>query len=398
MNNFTHATFIPLIGGLTIGQQMVFGKKPKYLLSFSPFKNNDQHLVHYYDNEVPYILLDEGGKIPGYVDVVSSVCPCAGLSSLSPAASSQSSTNDWMSKTASIVLEQIKPRVLWGENAPRLASKMGEPTVAKLRKIAKDNGYTFSLYKTKSKLHGLCQVRDRSFYFFWKGSRVPFMNYYNLENERIEDVIRNAHGESFDPMAEIIPNKRIPSQEPFYQFVLEELEGGITHQQFVSKIDRTWNPMDYLEAKGVSYKSVGKWMKDNGHDRLAIRCERIHNKLEQDMNVMRKTTEIPHGHIGAFVGHMPTMLTHPDIDRYISIRESLEIMKMPKDFQLQGAPRTLNHICQNVPVTTARDMALEIDKFLKNELDFIQTDFLIQDNRNQTADYKIPSQNLESFF
>ena len=41
-----------------------------------------------------------------------------------------------------------------------------------MRKIGEDNGYTFSIFKTKSILHGLSQVRDRTFYFFWKGDKV----------------------------------------------------------------------------------------------------------------------------------------------------------------------------------------------------------------------------------
>ena len=31
--------------------------------------------------------------------------------------------------------------------------------------------------------------------------------------------------------------------------------------------------------------------------------------------------------------------------------------KLPDDFQLQGGVKNLNHICQNVPVNTAMDMA-----------------------------------------
>ena len=46
---------------------------------------------------------------------------------------------------------------------------------------------------------------------------------------------------------------------------------------------------------------------------------------------MRKTTEIPKDKIGAFVGHMPTSLAHPDEDRYLTVREALSIMKLPND-------------------------------------------------------------------
>lgn len=400
-----YASIVPLIGGQTLGMREAWSCDPMFLLSFEPFKNNDYHLVQYM-NQVPYHLITPELNLSKFpkVEVMSTTCPCAGLSSLSPSANSQSQTNDWMVNTAKLVLETMKPTVLWGENAPRLASKMGEPIVNKLRKIANDNGYTFSLFKTKSKLHGLAQVRDRSFYFFWRGNVVPVFDYFAVPHMRIEDVIRNASVglSAFDPMSHIIPNGKTPSyHDAFYRYVLEEIEGGITHKQFAAKIERTWNPMDYIESKNIKYTDVAKWLKAVFRTQYAkeiARCERIQSKLDNGMNIMRKTTEIPSGHIGAFVGHMPMMLTHPDVDRYITVRESLEIMAMPKDFQLQGGVRNLNHICQNVPVTTARDMSTQIEKFLGGKLNTVKTDFLVQDNRNQDYTYKAKSISLQDFF
>jgi site-specific DNA-cytosine methylase len=114
--------------------------------------------------------------------------------------------NEWMFRSAEYVLGNIKPRVFWGENAPRLASKLGEPVVDRLRKIGKENGYTFSIFKTKSKVHGLSQVRERTFYFFWQGDKIPLLEYCNhSSNERIEDTIEKALGAAKDdPMSQII--------------------------------------------------------------------------------------------------------------------------------------------------------------------------------------------------
>ena len=65
------------------------------------------------------------------------------------------------------------------------ASNIGKPVVAKLRKVAEKFGYTFSIYKTKSILHGLGQVRNRTFYFFWKGDKVPKFEFIKRkEHER----------------------------------------------------------------------------------------------------------------------------------------------------------------------------------------------------------------------
>ena len=397
-NKYTYAAIVPLIGGLPLAMENIFGKKPEYILSYTPFAANDSQYRAYHSNGLPYYQIDEN-QVPASlkaVDVIGATCPCAGLSSLSPSSSTDNKANDWMVESAKYVLSKVKPKVLWGENAPRLASKMGAPIVAKLRKIAKENGYTMSLYKTKSKLHGLSQTRDRAFYFFWQGTQIPHMNFYDRPHEKIEDTIRNAFVSEDDPMNELT-NKHKPSDNPFYRYVLEELEGGITHKEFQEKIDKTINPLDYLENRGITYSEVSIWMTKNGYDKQAKRCLEIHKKLAAGGNIMRKTTEIPKDYIGAFVGHMPTCLTHPDEDRYLTIRECLAIMKMPADFQLQGGRKNLNMICQNVPITTAEDMAQNIFDWLELSLDTHECDFAMFDNKTNTVNYEEAPQTLESF-
>ena len=394
-----YASIVPLIGGETIAMQNVFGKRPEYILSYEAFTNNDKHLLEYYNNDVPYKLVDGDGVVKldvNSVDVVNTVCPCAGLSSLSPSSASDNSTNDWMVHTSKLVLEQIQPRVFWGENAPRLASKMGSPVVQRLRQIAKENGYTFSIYKTKSLLHGLSQVRDRTFYFFWKGNSIPVFPYIKREHEKIEDTIRSVKRDSKDPM-NVLANSRVPSENPFYKYVLQEIEGGISHAEFADKIEKTTNPLDHIEAHKISYLEVGKWMKTHGYEREEAKCKRMYDKLASGKNIMRKNTEIPKGSIGAFVGHMPTSLTHPDEDRYLTLRECLAIMKMPNDFNIQGGIRNLNHVCQNVPVSTAMDMAMSIKAYLDGSLDTIVSNFLVQDNKSQTIEYSKESLQLDEF-
>ena len=395
--SYKHASIVPLIGGETIAQENIFGTRPEYIMTYSVFKNNEQHLLNYYNNEVPYHVLDEGQEPPKQqIDVVNTVCPCAGLSSLSPSASSDNKMNDWMYESAEYVLGKIKPKVFWGENAPRLASKMGEPVVKRLRKIAEKNGYTMSIYKTKSILHGLSQVRDRTFYFFWQGESIPVFEYIVQEHEKIEETIRSVKRDPNDPMS-VLTNNSVPSENPFYKYVLEEIEGGITHQEFSKMIPKTTNPLDYIESKGIKYKKVAEWMRENGYDREAAKADRMHHKLASGGNIMRKTTEIPKDFIGAFVGHMPTQLTHPDEDRYLTVREALTIMKMPKDYVLLEHKKSLNHICQNVPVTTAEHAARMVKKYLDGDLDTVVSKFAIQDNKGRTFKPEVDQPSLEEF-
>ena len=395
----TYASIVPLIGGETIAMQNSFQKKPEYILSYEDFKANDTHLVEYYKREVPYYLLgnDRNYDLPS-VDVVNTVCPCAGLSSLNTTASSDAAANDWMLTSANYVLGTLKPQVFWGENAPRLASKMGEPVVQNLRSIGREFGYTFSLYKTKSLLHGLGQVRDRSFYFFWKGDKIPKLDFFRRKHERIEDTIRKVKMYHKDPMS-VLANKKTPSKNPFYRFVLEEMCGGITHREFQRKITKTVNPMDYIESNNIKYDEVAAWLKSKGFEKESNKATAMYNKLKEGKNIMRRSVTVPKDFIGAFVGHLPFELTHPDEDRHLTIRECLTIMGLPKDFILQGGVKNLNHICQNVPVTTATDMADNVLKYVKGYLDnqLIDTDFLVQDNKSQENIYEKKPLQLDRF-
>ena len=392
-----YASIVPLIGGETIAMENVFGKRPEYILSYSAFASNDSQILNHYNNEVPYHVIDEGNGKTDYVDVVNTVCPCAGLSSLSPQASSTSAMNEWMFESAEYVLGKIKPKVFWGENAPRLASKMGEPVVKRLRAIGEANGYVFSIYRTKSILHGLSQVRDRTFYFFWKSDRVPLLGYVRNDHTRIEDHIRSVKRREDDPM-NVLTNEKIPSENPYYRYVLEVIEGGITHSAFQDKIEKTTNPMDEIE-KHTNYKVVAEWMREQGYENEASKCDRKYHKLKAGGNIMRKTTEIPKDYIGAFVGHFPTNLCHPDEDRYLTVREAMSIMKLPEDFELLSPKANLNHICQNVPVTTAEYPAQMIKKWIEqeNSLESIETKFLVEDNKKRTYDYENKGVQLDRF-
>ena len=217
-----HASIVPLIGGETIGSVNAFGEKPTYMMSYEAFKDNDSHILNYY-SDVPYYVLDKGEKPTESVDVISSVCPCAGLSMLSQGFGDHNPNNKWLIETAKYVLGEIKPKVFWGENAPGFAGKIGENIRNEMRRIGLEQGYTMTVYRTKSLLHGSSQVRERSFYFFWRGEKTPLLSYYNKERPAIEDVIRSAGGSNFQ--TECI-NPKIPSQDDlYYKYILEHIHG-----------------------------------------------------------------------------------------------------------------------------------------------------------------------------
>jgi site-specific DNA-cytosine methylase len=393
----SHASIVPLIGGETIGATNAYGQKPDYFLSYKAFEANDSHIRNYMP-DVPFYLLDEGQSAPHKVDVIHTVCPCAGLSQLSHGFGDHNENNKWMIETANYVLGELKPKVFWGENAPGFAGKIGKTVREQLQKIGKDNGYTMSVYRTKTLLHGGPQIRERSFYFFWQDTRTPLMNYYNRPHTSVEDVLNGVKSNfQMEPI-----NKKTPSKDDiYYTFILEEIHGGITHAEFAQIVEpqkvRNADVFSYIERMGYDYKQVGEWMKARGLDKEVDKCNYRYEKLKAGGNIMRRGTIVPKDHIGAFVGHYPTMLTHPTEDRYITYREAMTIMGLPSDFELLNPKKNANHICQNVPVQTATDMAAETKKYLEGELPMVDTDYVLQYNHTQKAEYTEVHNTLEAF-
>ena len=112
----TYGSIVPLIGGESIGVSEALGKQhPEWVLSYSPFEKNDSHYINHLTKQGwqgDYVKLDEDTKYKAKtVDVVNTVCPCAGLSSLSHSASSDNPANNWMYESAEDVLGNIKPKV-----------------------------------------------------------------------------------------------------------------------------------------------------------------------------------------------------------------------------------------------------------------------------------------------
>ena len=182
-------SIIPLIGGSALGCSKAAGCLPELQLSYSAFAANDFHIRQYWPGVEHRVLDKEAATrapapLPVGLDFINSVCPCAGLSMLNTATSAGkkrgagAAANKWMYESSVFVLSKLRPKVLWGENAPGLFTNIGEGVIEKLRAIGTHFGYSFSVMKTSTELHGIPQRRVRTFYFFWGSPTVPLMEYY----------------------------------------------------------------------------------------------------------------------------------------------------------------------------------------------------------------------------
>ena len=98
---------------------------------------------------------------------------------------------------------------------------------SKFRKVGAAFGYSFSMVKTTTHLHGIPQRRLRTFYFFWNTPTVPVLNYKKKPckslSEYLKEIPKNA------TMQDKFMNEGKASERfrP-YQFVLER--EGLTHK------------------------------------------------------------------------------------------------------------------------------------------------------------------------
>jgi len=390
MSKFKYASMIPLIGGESIGiMNTMGGQLPEYVISYEAFGANDSHYVNYLRDKKDwkgeyYVIDDKSTVIPSLeesVDFVNSVCPCAGLSGLSVSSSAESATNDWMYESSEYVLDNIKPKVLFGENAPALSTPKGRKVADKLQEIGATRGYSFLLVKTSSRNHGNPQGRARTFYFFFKSKSVPAIDFPVRPFKSFPDLMSEVKPMANDPMERLIYTKNVPTDDPYLKYILHAT--GLSYSDYSAASKNTITVLTAISNLSGGFPAAGKWLAENGHTKQSTRCGAIQKKLDDNKNFWAYSTTIMGDCVGAFVGMAPMSWTHPTEDRYLTYREGLHIMGMPWDFELLEPTKSTNHICQNVPVNTAEDMTKGILSYLENKhAETLHSNYVVQNLHN----------------
>lgn len=405
----TYASIVPLIGGETLGvMEALGGQLPEYMISYSPFGNNDSHLVNYLRTKKnwkgDYAVIDTPeweNYTPAKVDVVNSVCPCAGLSSLSVSSSSDSAVNEWLYTTAEYVLSTIEPKVFWGENAPRLYSSFGKKVADKLFAIGQKYGYSLNLYYTESRLHGLCQKRPRTFYFFTKSDTAPIFRTWRRDLTPVEDLLEIPI-DAEDAMNVFITNKD-PMENGWVAYAVHAT-GSKDIAELGNTFDKTQNLIvaaDTIFDGGLT--EAAKWLNENGWEGYGKRALAMKAKTDDGKGYWAHGVTYAKGVIPSLIGAMPCSLINPHTGKFLRIRDCMRIMGMPDDFDLfNDKPASVtNHICQNVPVGTARDMMSGIVEYLEGRTEMSSSPYVKQSNKTQKSQSEIPIDNtveLSEFF
>lgn len=405
-------TMVPLIGGSAIGCNQATGTLPQFHFSFDGFEANDEGILNYWkDEKIPYYHIDSE-EVPltekrfQNIDFVNSVCPCAALAriniSTGEMVGGNAPQNQWMYKSAEFILENIKPTVYWGENAPALNMEAGKPVVANLMKIGKKYGYSFSIYKTSTIYHGLPQKRERCFYFFWKGDKIPVLNFFDRERLTYTDFLNNI--DNTLPDFEVYANKKHPTDYLPFRYLLEK--SGLSYAEYFKSHSKE-NAINTTNGEIHQQKCIDdvlKWMKEKyPEEAFAKRQNQKRNqydwavymksKWDDDKGLFYQGPMFSYNYCPAIISKNCEMLIHPTEDRYLNLREMASLMGMPGDFRLTNSHISSGYyspqmIGQNVPVNTVRDVASQVLRFIDNDktLQYVSVSngYFLQNNLNKT--------------
>lgn len=393
------ATCIPLIGGSAIGCAQTVGHKPEYHLSYKAFGFNERQIQHYWPDVHRFVIDSEKFALTDLpdtpIDFVNAVCPCAGLSSLSPTSSADSEINDWLYKSTEFVLSNIKPKVLWGENAPALGTNKGRPVANKIAAIGRKYGYSFSIIKTDTFEHGIPQHRQRTFYFLWKSKCAPIIGYHHHKckplYKYLQEIPEDATQQDIHAVSFNIPNNIEVRYctEKLGMTVPEIIKkyGTGSFGMLAMKIGARENPNKEGNFLVRGCESILKWLETQpdakDRNKRIAEYKRIRNKGLDNKGFMDNSFAYAYKYMNALIGRRPFTLMHPSGERFLNIREMLHIMGLPHDFELQNWKHSINTICQNVPTVTTRDMVKEVIRFIKGDPNMILAagNFVVQNNK-----------------
>jgi len=383
---------VPLIGGMVMGAKKATGQDPEFMLSYEAFQSNDSHCRKNFP-DVPYGLIGETQiewdrpfiENNNGIDMVVSLCPCAGLSALNSSTNKDSEKargadavqNDWMYKSSSYILEKIQPKVLWGENAPGLYTALGKKVADKLYEIGKLNGYSFSMVKTSTSMHGVPQKRTRSFYFFWKNETAPLLDWIDREKTTLEDYM------STTPIGEYTEKffmKDALTEDPIYNW-LKNVEKKSVRE---AALEGNRSMLIYIFREQSRVNSIISYL-EGRDDPKSIKYLALITRATKK-RVWDSTPHINAIDITAVVGRTLQLSVHPTKDRWMNIQEIMWLMGIGSDFKL--AHDGFVQISQNVPVGTAADWAEQVLKWINGGLTDSGVDYLKQDNTVKRIDSK----------
>jgi site-specific DNA-cytosine methylase len=417
----------PLINGFGLGIHEATGTMPEFIVSAEGIPN-ELHIKKYWP-DVPFLTLNSENNfstpemekqfvtLNKDIKITCGTPICAGLSSLNSGHSQKKDStngmganapqNDNMYNLARFALEKIKPEVYMFENAPRLYTTMGAPVAEKLQGIAEEYNYSSTLYKTDTYFHGVPQHRDRTFMFFWSNDDVenpktPQLKYFKREPKPLAEYLKE------------IPKTAKYNETPNMYWQSEK------HKPYLDYIvhDAGEDFRNVITGdRKAGLKSVAKWVID--HDDVDRFCafiekgdytDKIKKSVTDRMRYSKGKVDKGLGYweftpvilnkpySNAVQGKIASNYMHPTEMRGFTLRELMHLMALPHDYELvplASGKFPENHVAQNVPVCTARDMTLNAIDFINKDLELLDGQHVRQTNYKERIDLILSKSNDE---
>ncbi len=388
----------PLVGGFPIGAETAIGTPPSAVYGFDGFWGNDRHYMNWQNEtnkkNINYEIMGNDSK-KQKLNIVVATCPCAALSMLNTGKSktrkgADAEQNEFMYQSARFSIENNDVDVLIGENAPGLYSDRGKPVADKLSALAEEYGYSFSLYKTSTAMHGIPQNRHRTFYFMWKSKTAPILEWYKRPYISLKKFLEEIPKDALHQ--DLIINKKLAS-DPYLMFINERTDGK--GRQTLIKAE-TVTAFQWIHKNGLLPDFI-TWAYKNENETAIKYGLHAKKKFDQGLGIWDNSTHVFNETINAIVSRNLCDSLHPTKNRSLTLREGMHLMGLPMEFELLDGLKNYNHICQNVPSVTARDMTEQAVKFLCGELkDSGQTN-VRQDNFKETTNIPKVTSTLAAF-
>lgn len=417
----------PLIGGMYFGAEKAIGHPAEWIISFPGFCShkekdgevtsckNEYHLLRY---------LKEHEKLPPYyvfnrhpftdyktekdpfnptflkndfndsvefkndgVDVVVAVPVCSGLSNATYTATEETKMlrNCNMKYITEYVLKVIKPKAYIFENAPSLFSSSGDEIRTYLNKVAEENKYSVTYYKTDTLLHHNAQRRQRTFVIMWKwkGDEMqppPKMNFCD-DRISVKDFL--------DEMPDY-DEKRVPEMQYFNKVQIDYMMD--THKNW-RELLLNESCMHYIifnneKERFIEYCKSYDFENEKERALVIKNVEHAEKKKNDGSWIFDTTPSVTGSEFIKTVMHKNIYSKiHPFKDRLFTVGELLYLMGMPTDFKVYGGYEEVrSQIGQNVPANTAaflisemvrviddwdREEASEINFFNASNVEFV---------------------------
>ena len=399
MKKIKWAAIQPLTGGMFLGAEEAFGYPAEWILTYKGLDeikrnkegnitavSNEAYLLNYLkkvNREVPYykmnremfdcnvddmnpeITLDGEPAKPDYdVDVVVAVPVCSGLSMVTSAKdNTRNERNCNMLYLAKLALTTIRPKVYIFENAPTLMGFRGDELRSQFEQIANENDYVVVYYKTDTWKHYNCQKRPRTFVMFVKKidgeSKVPTLDFTD-HKMTIEEFFANIpEGLSNQEECEASPHNYMVIDFFKYKYGKDWIDNvnGCLMKNIVQRglIDELLNFMDSYDKMPIETK-----------EKVRHYIEHIRKKTSMGLNWYGSDCCYYKDHFPAIQFRSITTTIHPSGERMCNVREYLELMGMPHDFDWFGDKGNWPKIGQNVPVKTAKFITEQAIKIVNN--------------------------------